>query len=148
MKRLTLIPALILALALLPSSSAGQNTGESAIPMDELQIRGAVTELYIKGLQVRDFGLIREICLPDALLMSVDDEDQLHVTTLDTWSRRFDPENPPFQSLDYTILRIDNTGTAAQVKILFIVDGNRRVIDYLHMLKVEGRWRVVNIIDH
>jgi hypothetical protein len=38
-------------------------------------------------------------------------------------------------------------GTAAQVKILFIVDGSRRVTDFLNLLKLKGRWRVVNIID-
>ena len=135
-----------LLLGIIPVAWLGleSNTDESA---DEVLIRETVVELYVKGLQSRDFELIRTICIPEAVLMSVGSDDKLRVTSLDTWSKRFAPAPSPFERLDYTILSIDAAGTAAQVKILFMVDGNRRVIDYLNMLKIEGRWRVVNIID-
>jgi hypothetical protein len=146
MKRIpTLCTVVFLVVTL--AGSVGLQSSESDTSSDKLLIRKAVVELYIKGLQIRDFELIKDICTPDALLMSVGDEDKLQVTTLDTWSKRFDPGNPPFQTLDYSILRIDTAGTAAQVKILFILNGARRVTDFLHLLKIEGRWRVVNIID-
>ena len=112
-----------------------------------MQIHRAVTDFYFKGLKERDFSLIRTICVPGAVLMSAGRDGKLRITTLDKWSKRFDPENPPFKSLAHSIVKVDREGTAAQVKILFIVDGKNRVIDYLHLLKIEGTWRIVNIID-
>jgi hypothetical protein len=138
-----IISLLIIVLAL----PIGSNTSTLDMSNDELLIYNSIVELYIKGLEIRDFELIRTICVPDAQLMSVDDADMFHVTSLDEWSKRFDPDRPPFRTLEHSILKIDVAGTAAQVKILFIVDGNRQVIDYLHMLKLEGKWRIANIID-
>lgn len=131
-----------------PVRASVLNNNYQEIEIDELLIEKAVEDLYIKGLQVRDFNLIRTICIPEAKLMSTGRDGRLHVTTLDTWSKRFDPENPPFKQLEYSIVKVDSEGTAAQVKILFIVDSNRRVTDYLHMLKLDGQWRIVNIIDY
>ena len=54
----------------------------------------------------------------------------------------------PFQKLDYSITKVDREGSAAQVKISFIVDSRRHVTDFLNMLKLDGDWRIVNIIDH
>ena len=146
MKRTSTAYGIVFLLGIIPVAWLGleSNTDKSS---DEMLIRETVVALYIKGLQTRDFGLIRTICIPEAVLMSVGDDDKLRVTSLETWSKRFAPAPSPFERLDYTILSIDAAGTAAQVKILFMVDGNRRVIDYLNMLKIEGRWRVVNIID-
>ena len=35
----------------------------------------------------------------------------------------------------------------AQVKIPFLMDG-REIHDLLNVLKIDGRWRIVNIIDY
>jgi len=139
-----MIPLLVLFFPLLPAAF-----GEKAQEADtaEFDIRSAVNDYYIKGLRIRDFNLIHSICIPEAVMMSAGRDGKLHVTTLDKWSKRFDPDNPPFQSLDSTILKIDREGTAAQVKILFITDKNRRITDYLHMLELDGRWRIAHIID-
>ena len=153
MKRTSTAYGIVFLLGIIPlawlglESSSAVDRRRADKSSDEMLIRETVVALYIKGLQTRDFELIRAICIPEAVLMSVGDDDKLRVTSLETWSKRFAPAPSPFESLDYTILSIDAAGTAAQVKILFIVDGNRRVIDYLNMLKIEGRWRVVNIID-
>lgn len=122
-----------------------ENTGAFE---DEVLIKRAVEELYIKGLETRNFDLITTICIPQTLLMSSDKTGKLHVTTLERWSKRFDPQNPPFQKLDYCIVKIDRAGSAAQVKISFLVDTKRHVTDFLHMLKIQGEWRIVNIIDY
>lgn len=114
---------------------------------EESDIKEAVEQLYIKGLETRNFDLIETICIPETRTMSAGRDGTLHVTTLEKWSERFDPQNPPFKELDYTIVQIDREETAAQVKILFIVDSKRHVTDFLHMLKVDGKWRIVNIIN-
>lgn len=132
---------MLLILLLLPASGF-------AVEEEEILIQQAVEDLYIRGLQIRDFTLIEKICLPSAVLMSGGRDEELRITTLEKWSKRFDPKNPPFKKLDFCLLKIDREGTAAQVKILFIVDEKNRVIDYLHMLKIKGEWRIANIIDY
>jgi hypothetical protein len=145
---------LVLFLGIVPllvcsPSHAKTDQGYETNPVDEeMQIKQAVEDLYIKGLINRDFGLITTVCIPETLLLSADQEGKLHTTTLERWSKRFDPENPPFQKLDYCIVKIDRAGTAAQVKISFLVDSKRHVTDFLHMLKIDGKWRIVNIIDY
>ncbi|UCE42402.1 MAG: nuclear transport factor 2 family protein [Candidatus Aminicenantes bacterium] len=125
----------------------GQDENTGAFE-EEVLIKSAVEDLYIKGLESRNFDMITEICIPQTLLMSADKEGKLHVTTLERWSKRFDPENPPFKHLDSCIVKIDREGSAAQVKISFLVDSEQLVTDFLHMLKIEGKWRIVNIIDY
>lgn len=115
---------------------------------EEVEIKKAIQEQYIKGLKIRDFDLIKSICIPEAKLMSAGRDGKFHLTTLEKWSKKFDPNNPPFKKLEAHITKIDREGTAAQVKILFIIDSKRKVIDYLHMLKLNSKWRIVNIIDY
>ncbi len=115
---------------------------------EEEAIRKAVIHLYVKGLQTRDFSLIREICIDEARLYGVRNDSNININTLDKWEKRFDPNNPPFKSLDYKIKKIDWEGNAAQVKILFTIDEKREVHDFLNLLKVKGKWRIINIIDN
>jgi hypothetical protein len=131
---------LLVLFALLAPVDAGQSN-------EETLIKKAVEELYVKGLQTRDFSLIEAVCIPEAHLMSAGRDGKLHDTTLEKWSKRFDPNNPPFEKLDFSILKIDREGTAAQVRIAFTVDSSRHVTDFLHMLKLGGEWKIVNIID-
>lgn len=122
--------------------------GQENEPVEEFVIEKRVVDFYVKGLQIRDFNLIKEICIPDAMLMSAGHDGNLRRTTLEKWSKRFDPQKPAFKKLDYCILKIDRTGLAAQVAVLFIIDSKKSVTDYLHMLKIQGTWKVVNIIDY
>ena len=146
---LALSSALFIHVIPLESVSAQPTEEEKGdVLAEEFHIEKAVKELYIKGLETRDFDLIETVCIPEAKLMSAGRDDRFHLTSLEKWSKRFDPKNPPFQKLDYSIVKIDREGTAAQVKIVFIVDSQRRVVDFLHMLKLHGEWRIVNIIDY
>ena len=135
--------ALLAALCALvtPAAAAAQD-------MEEAAIRASVECLYIKGLAERDFSLITEICVRETVLMSADNDGRIHVTTLTEWEPRFDPDNPPFKSLDAKIARVDIQGTAAQVRVDFVLNGDRPVTDFLNMLKICGRWRIVNVIDY
>lgn len=110
-------------------------------------VRDAVTNYYIKGLETRNFDLIESICIDETKLYGVRPDGSLGITTLEKWSRRFDPENPPFKSLKSEITKVDVVGNIAQVKIRFVMDG-REIFDLLNLLKLEERWRIVNIIDY
>lgn len=151
MKILQIIPFLLI-LYLFPVSSQenieSQKNADENQTIEEKEIREVVKNLYIKGLQIRDFELIKAICIPEAKLMSINQKGKLYVTSLEKWSKRFDPKNPPFKKLDFSILKIDREGTSAQVKILFLVDSKKYITDFLHMLKIEGKWKIVNIIDY
>jgi hypothetical protein len=149
MKKLTLISIalLIFLSSLLFSQEVSETLVNTIKSIEENEIRHSVENLYIKGLQIRDFELIKDICLPEARLMGINQNGQFNVTTLEKWSKRFNPNNPPFESLDYSILKIDREGTSAQVKVLFLVDSKNYITDFLHMLKIEGKWKIVNIID-
>ncbi len=116
--------------------------------LEEALIEQAVRDLYVRGLRTRDFDLIRSVCLPEAVLMGVRTDGSLTVTTLDDWSQRFDPANPPFRQLHSSIVKIDREGAAAQVKLLLLVDGETHITDFLQMLKVDGKWRITGIIDY
>ena len=129
------------------SVCASQDDESLALDEDKL-IKKAVEDFYIRGIEIRDFELIKKICVPEAELMSAGRDGTLHLTTLDKWSKKIDPNDPPFQELDYCITKIDREGRADQVKILFIVDSEREVTDFLHMLKLNNKWRIVNIIDY
>lgn len=111
------------------------------------KVKEAVQNYYIAGLKSRNFSLIESICIDEAKLYGVRADGSLGITTLEQWSLRFDPENPPFKSLESEISKVDLEGNAAQVKIRFVMDG-REIHDLLNLLKIEGRWRIVNIIDY
>jgi len=140
-----LLSLLVAPLSISPATAQQQ---EVVPAIEETAIEQAVEDFYIEGLRTRRFELIRSICLPDARLMSVRRDGSLGVTTLDRWSQRFDPDNPPFSQLQSSIVKIDREGTAAQVKIHFLIDAERHVFDFLHMLKLDGRWRIAGIIDY
>lgn len=143
MKISVLISIFILCISML----ANAGTDEKACCNEKKAVEKAVIDHYVKGIQVRDFSLIRKICIPEAIMYSVRNDSTLNVTTLDKWSKRFNPNNPPFKKLDYSIEKVDLVETAAQVKIKFIIEDKRIVHDLLQLLKIKGEWRIVNITD-
>ena len=145
---ITFVVSLTTTLILFSASTAAGQTKSTQMLSEENQVRNAVESLYVKGLITRDFELIRKICVPEAKLMGATERGTLNVTTLDKWSARFDPDNPPFETIDYCISKVDVVGAAAQVKIIFIVNSRTEVTDFLNMLEVQGAWRIVNIIDY
>ncbi len=124
-----------------------QDKSISSILSEKLEIKRVVENFYIKGLRIRDFKLIREVCIVDAKLMGVNRDKNLQVTTLDQWSKKFDPKKPPLKKLFAEVGKIDLVGTAAQVTLNLIINDKQKVTDYLNMLKIQNKWKIVNIID-
>jgi putative lumazine-binding protein len=125
-----------------------QTTIVEEIQNEEDLIKEVIVQYYFKGLKERNFSLIRAICISETKLYGVRKDRSLNVTSLDQWSKNFNPDIPPFKTLDYKIKKIDIEGTAAQVKILFIIDNSEKIHDFLNLLKIENHWRIVNIIDY
>jgi len=145
-KVLCLLMIFFLPAQILPQETGSENDSRIQT-IEENEIKHVVEEQYIKGLQIRDFEFIRMVCIPKAKLMGVNKKGKLNITTLDKWAKKFDPKNPPFKKLDYEILKIDREGIEAQVKVKFLINSKKYVTDYLNMLRIEGRWKIVNIID-
>jgi len=141
-KRVQRYLTLILLILLVAEPCSGQSQQS-----EETLLEDAVNNYYIKGLESRNFALIESICIDEAKLYGVRPDGSLGITTLEKWSKRFDPENPPFKSLKSEITKVDVVGNAAQVKIRFLMDG-REIYDLLNLLKIHGRWRIVNMIDY
>ena len=139
---MTYLPKLLVVFLFLSNYCFSQD-----LMSEENKVKEAVENYYIKGLKTRNFALIKSICISEAKLYGVRPDGSLGITTLELWSRRFDPENPPFKSLDSEITRVDVAGTAAQVGIRFVMDG-REIFDMLNLLQIKGRWRIVNMIDY
>ncbi len=137
-------PALALAVLVLLAASLPSALGADS---EEARIEARVVELYVGGLVSRDFSLIRTICIPEMLMRGVNREGKVNVTSLDKWSKRFDPAKPPFEKLEHTIASVQRKGDAAQVRIDFVIDGKREITDFLQLLKIEGVWRIVSVID-
>ncbi len=112
------------------------------------QVRRAVNDYYIKALETRDFSLMESICLPHAVLQGSRATGELRTTDLAKWSKRFTPGKLPLDSLTSDISKIDVEGRAAQVRIDFVINGKTPITDYLNLVRVEGRWRITNIVDH
>ena len=146
MSRLRVVPLVVVQL-LTTAFLLAAGEDRSPKPDVEREILRTVEELYVEGLRIRDFDRIRSICWPDTRLMGVRRDGTPNTTTLDEWSRRFDPDDPPFETLEHTIRSIHVAGTAAQVQIRFVIDGDRVITDYLQLLKIDDRWRIVHIID-
>ncbi len=136
------------------SASPGEEPSKKPSPTvlsdseEEALIRESVEVKYVGGLKTRNFNLIRSVCLEETKLMNAGDDGKLNVITLERWSKGFDPSKPPFKSLDHSILKIDRVGSAAQVKLLLTVDASKKIVDFLHMLKIDGEWKIAHIIDY
>ena len=121
--------ALACLFILVLDAGATGNTSET----EKEAVRKAVEDYYIKGLKTRDFSLITTICIPEARLYGIRSDNSLAETTLQSWSRRFDPQNPPFKTLTAEIIKTDVRGTAAQVAIRFVMDGRGIIVMRIFM---------------
>jgi len=69
-KSAIVIVMVLFAAQLCAQDTAAADAGEIK-RLEEIKIRLAVEMQYIKGLQIRDFELIRKVCIPQAKLMGV-----------------------------------------------------------------------------
>jgi hypothetical protein len=92
---------LILLFLLAVVHSSGQS-----LHSEENMVKDAIKNFYIKGLETRNFDLIESICIDEAKLYGVRPDGSLGITSLEKWSKRFDPKNPPFKTLKSEITNL------------------------------------------
>lgn len=132
-----LVPTLLLVLLAAAPAPAGEDPGELAAIEKTLR-------LYIDGGRLGDLGQLREAFHPSARLQFVK-EGSYQEWTLNQYLGW----KTPGEKLKYQgrILSIDYAGSTATAKLEAEYD-THRFIDYMSLLKIEGRWRIVNKIFH
>lgn len=112
---------------------------------EEAAIRATI-EQYFRGDIERDVEQLKLAFHPSAVLQTADDAGNLSVLVQPEWHERV-RSTPDRERPSARILQIDRTGEAAMAKTQ-LVFSNGRFTDYLSLLKLDGRWIIVNKIYH
>lgn len=140
MKRLIMI-ALIMAMAVFALFSSPAPQGDP----EEKAIRETI-QLYFRGDIERDVSLLKQAFHPTAELLTADEKGRMQVLTQTEWHKRVE-ETPERERPTAKILQVDRAGIAAAAKTQLIFP-HGRYTDFLSLLKIDGRWMVVNKIYH
>ena len=115
--------------------------------IEEALIRQAIMDFYHEGhVQCRP-ELYDEILHSDWKFFFFDSEDNLQIVDKETYKSWYNPKERD-ESLEWKteILNIDISGKNASVKLKI---GNQKVeyTDYFNMMKIDGKWWIVNKIS-
>lgn len=118
---------------------------------DEAEIRRVVSEYYFEGGRTADSALTRQAFDLQRAHMLYVQADTLVDVPIPEYVRRVGSSRgrPNFQpdNNQRRIVMVDVTGTAAVAK-LEIRTSSAVLTDYMSLLKVGGRWTIVNKIFH
>ena len=129
--------ATFLALAiLLPAAAAAQPASDTAA------VR-AVVSRYLHGLKFNEVSDFKDVFWPGAKLIFVKRDGTLGELTQEDWYKGFTGSAGKEEEGDLKLTAVEVTGDIASAKV---VEAYARsvYVDYLSLLKVQGRWRIVN----
>lgn len=130
--------------ALLASVSVqlpAQGTSAKVAPESD-KVR-AVVEQYLHGLKFNDVPSLQRAFWPDAKLMFLNPDQTMGQLTQADWYNGFAANAGKEEAGDLKITTIDVTGDIASVKVTETY-AKSVYIDYLNMLRVNGKWMIVN----
>jgi hypothetical protein len=114
---------------------------------DNTQIEKAILDFYHQGHALYDPDLYREVLHPEWKFFLIED-GKLSIVDREEFCGWYAPENkPPELVWETEIYTIDVTGDLAAVK-LRIENQKVRYIDYLNLMKMDGKWWIVHKISH
>lgn len=137
--------ALPYSLALAGGSKAGSAKAAKADP--ERAAITATVELYFRGHASGDGAFFLEAFHPEAKLFWVKDGALAQKTLAEFAAGSSGKPAPDEAKRARRILSLDHAGDAASVKVELIYP-DVSFVDYLSLLKIDGRWRIVNKIFH
>lgn len=111
------------------------------------RIKIDLEQYYVGGHAEYDPGLYRQILHPDWKMYHLEGGALTQVDR-DEFCRWYEPQNrDPDLGWDFEIHRVDVTGDVAQAKLSL---GNQKVryLDYLHLMRIAGKWWIVHKIYH
>lgn len=105
----------------------------------------AVVEAYLHGLKFNDVPSLRSAFWPDAKLLFVTRNGSLGQLSQEEWYKMFAGSAGKEEEGDLRIANVDITDNAASVKVIETYPKSIYV-DYLNLLRLNGKWIVVNKI--
>jgi len=120
------------------SSAAAATTSQ---PADEAAIRGAVAN-YFRANDEGKAELLYRAFQPSLVMYSVKPDGALTGLELSRWAARFSDAPAAKPALKRSIEWLEMHGDAASVETLSVFD-DHQFRDFLSLLKVQGRWRIV-----
>lgn len=116
--------------------------------MSEEQSVEAVVHLYVDGMALAHAGALRKAFHPNASIIG-NYQGKVEWLSLNEFIDAVASEGPTVAGSQplIQIEAIDVTGDAATVKVVDEFAG-MRFSDYLSLLKVDGRWLIVNKVYH
>lgn len=108
-----------------------------------------VVQKYFTGMYTRNLELLRSVFYPNAKLFG-HYEGAFAEVPLEEWLTKVASRPIPAEIgevFDMRIDSIDRTGQIASVKVFDLYRG-LRFTDYLHLLKKDGAWIIVNKLFH
>ena len=139
----TLLTATLVALIALPAASPAQSTAQSGAP-DTAAVR-AVVGRYLRGLKFNDVVALKDAFWPQARLYWVKGDGTQGELSQEEWYKGFAASAGKEEQGDLRVAAMDVTGDIASVKVVETYPTSI-YIDYLNLLKVGGKWRIVNKI--
>jgi hypothetical protein len=131
----SLLRNIIVTLAL--STAAVSDT--AAVIDPELAAIRATAEAYLSASPEK----LRSVFLPSMSLFTTDDKESLRVIPFAEYLQRVSGNTASKEDVHTSIESIDRAGSAAIVKIV-TTRANVTVTDYLSLLRIEKRWKIVN----
>jgi hypothetical protein len=104
-----------------------------------------VVEHYLHGLKFNDTLSLQRAFWPEARLFWVQADGQLGELTQPQWYASFRGSVGKEEPGVLRVAKIDQTRDAASVKVIEEYPGSR-YIDYLSLLRIQGRWWIVGKI--
>ena len=139
--------SLAAALLLLLAAGAALLTGAARAgeDADEIAIRQAV-QYYFDGGTNADSNTLRKAFHPDARMLFVRDGKYVAMPIGEYITRSGTAKSPASQGTQKRVVSIDRTGNAAVARLDQRRPDGGVVVDYMSLLKVDGRWVIVNKI--
>lgn len=133
---------LLLAPGALFAQSAPAKSAPAKSAAEEKNVR-AVVEDYLHGLKFNDVPSFQRAFWPDAKLLFLNRDQSLGQLSQADWYKGFAASAGKEEQGDLKITSVDITGDIASVKVTETYPKSIYV-DYLNMLRVKGKWMIVN----
>lgn len=150
MKKITSLTFFVLAMFV----ASLTNAQTVSVEEEQQLIKDVIQSAYVDGLQ--NEGNVEKIDAgfhPAFNLLGISKGDQIWSLPIYTWREMAVADvklgkKPKTDEGIVTVnfLSVDVTGTAAVVKLEFLVDGEKKYIDYMSLYKFESGWKIVNKI--
>lgn len=137
--------ARLCALCLMLGSMVVRELSAQATTTTDAELIRQVVEHYLHGLKFNDTTSLQRVFWPEARLFWVQADGQLGELTQPQWYASFGGSVGKEEPGVLRMAKIDQARDAASVKVIEEYPGSR-YIDYLSLLRIQGRWWIVGKI--